>query len=151
MSSCLQISVREKTGTRTLTAIARQTFHYTVQHGFHHSQKSSYSRAIYPTRCWSAAAAPRHTETLKDWYQSALTTDLLDNITSEIYSYFGPGNDVVMSSILHILPALLILLVKESPVKPFCSTLKITSHQLRFNAVQDLSSGAAEALTESYH
>ena len=71
---CLQINLRELSGTWMLTsAVAWKTAHYTVQHRYHHSQKSSHSKAIYATRCWSAAAAPRHTETLKDWYKTALT------------------------------------------------------------------------------
>ena len=71
---CLQITFRELSGTWMLTsAVAWKTAHYTVQHGYHHSQKSSHSKAIYARRCWSAAAAPRHTETLKDWCKTALT------------------------------------------------------------------------------
>ena len=67
--------------------------------------------SAYATRSCSAAAEPKHAETL----------NLLDNfLISEIYTYFGPGNNAVMSSILCILPALLILLVKEYPRKLLC-------------------------------
>lgn len=60
-----------------------------------------------------------HAETPKDQYKRALTIDLLDNLISEIYTYFGSGNNAV-EDVFHsayILAALLILLVKEYPVQ----------------------------------
>ena len=54
-----------------------------------------------------------------------------------IYTHFGPGNNAVMSSNLRILPALLILLVKEYPCKLLCKWPPINPGFWR-NAVKDL-------------
>ena len=46
--------------------------------------------------------------TPKDYYKRALTIPLLDHLISEIDTYFDPNNDAVMSSVLCLLPALLV-------------------------------------------
>ena len=47
-------------------------------------------------------------ESLKEYYKRALTIPLLDHLISEMDSYFDPNNDAVMSSLLCVLPALLV-------------------------------------------
>lgn len=47
-------------------------------------------------------------ETPKDYYKRALTIPLLDHLISEMDTYFDPNNDAVMSSLLCVLPALLV-------------------------------------------
>ena len=44
----------------------------------------------------------------KDYYKRALAIPLLDRLISEIDTYFDPNNDAVMSSLLCLLPALLV-------------------------------------------
>ena len=44
----------------------------------------------------------------KDYYKKALTIPLLDHPISEIDTSFDPNNDAVMSSLLCLLPALLL-------------------------------------------
>jgi len=46
--------------------------------------------------------------TPKDYYKRALTIPLLDHLISEIDTYFDTYNDAVMSSLLYLLPALLV-------------------------------------------
>ena len=46
--------------------------------------------------------------TPKDYYKRAFTIPLLDHLISEIDTYFDPNNDAVMSSLLCLLPALLV-------------------------------------------
>ena len=46
--------------------------------------------------------------TPKDYYKRALTIPLLDHLISEIDTYFDPNNDAGMSSLLCLLPALLV-------------------------------------------
>jgi len=46
--------------------------------------------------------------TPKDYYKRALTIPLLDQLISEIDTYFDLNNDAVMSSLLCLLPALLV-------------------------------------------
>ena len=48
------------------------------------------------------------TGTPRDYYKRALTIPVLDHLISEIDTYFDPNNDAVMSSILCLLPALLV-------------------------------------------
>ena len=46
--------------------------------------------------------------TQKDYYKRALTIPLLDHLISEIDTSFEPNNDTMMSSLLCLLPALLV-------------------------------------------
>ena len=46
--------------------------------------------------------------TPKDYYKRALTIPLLDQLISETDTYFDPNNDAMMSSLLCLLPALLV-------------------------------------------
>ncbi|KAL9960225.1 hypothetical protein ACROYT_G033653 [Oculina patagonica] len=47
-------------------------------------------------------------ESPKEYYKRALTIPLQDHLISEMDSYFDPNNDAVMSSLLCVLPALLV-------------------------------------------
>ena len=63
---------------------------------------------------WSATAQ-KQAGTPKDYYKTALTIPLLDHLITEIDKYFDPNNDAVMSSLLCLLPALLLRFLRRKP------------------------------------
>ena len=106
----------------------------------------------------------KHAGTPKDYYKRALTIPLLDHLISEIDTYFDPNNDTVMSSLLCLLPALLVSR-EGNPVQAAFQYYAddLPSHQVFdvelfrwrrkwLNADEDhLPSSAAQALEECNH
>jgi len=101
--------------------------------------------------------------TPKDYYKRALTIPLLDHLISEIDTYFDPNNDAVMSSLLCLLPALLVSR-EGNPVQaalqyyaddlPSPQVFDVELFRWRhkwLNADQDLPSSAVQALEECNH
>ena len=88
--------------------------------------------------------------TPKDYYKRALTIPLLDHLISEIDTYFDPNNDAVMSSLLCLLPALLV----SRQGNPVQAALQYCADDLpspQVFDVEDLPSGAVQALEECNH
>jgi len=101
--------------------------------------------------------------TPKDYYKRALTIPLLDHLISEIDTYFDPNNDAVMSSLVCLLPALLVSR-EGNPVQaalqyyaddlPSPQVFDVELFRWRhkwLNADQDLPSSAVQALEECSH
>ena len=101
--------------------------------------------------------------TPKDYCKRALTIPLLDHLISEIDTYFDPNNDPVMSSLLCLLPALLVSR-QGNPVQaafqyyaddlPSPQVFDVELFRWRrkwLNADQDLPRSAVQALEECNH
>ena len=65
-------------------------------------------------------------ETTKDYYKITLKIPVMNHLISEMDTYFDPNNDAVISSFLHVLPALLVSR-DENPVQ---SALRYYADQL---------------------
>jgi len=99
----------------------------------------------------------------KDYYKTALTISLLDNLISEMDTYFDPNNAALMSSLPCLLPALLVsrdgnhaqaalqyyVVYLPSP-QDFDMEL-FRSRRKWLKADQDLPSSAVQAMEECKH
>ena len=99
-------------------------------------------------------------ESPKEYYKRALTIPLLDHLISEMDSYFDPNNDAVMSSLLCVLPALLVS-QEGNPVQaaiqyyaddlpsPQVADVELACWRRKWlSADQDLPNSAVQALAE---